>query len=332
MAMPKTNYSQFETSSLLELLKQKYDLPEKSECILFKNGLNDLYKIISDAHTYFLRISLCGVYTKKQIEEEISFIHHLHNCGIEAVKPMPLRDGSYVWEIKAAEGVRQAVMFCGLEQNPKESGEVRMENLGAYVARMHIASRSFGCKTVRPKIDGEMLAEAPMRLLRRYLRHRPDDLAFLNKTAPILWKKADSMLSVYDDVYGFCHGDVQPANMFFDGVNPILIDFDCMGEGYFAYDLGVLLTNLCLMFGFDADRKSLWEAVIKGYCSVRQMNKDEKNAIHIFAALHMLRVLSYHAKLINQNSGAFYFMTDAYLDTYFTAYRKLVDIPTNIIV
>lgn len=332
MATPKTNYSQFETSSLLELLNMKYDLPENSECILFKNGLNDLYKIISDTQTYYLRVSLCGVYTKKQIEEEISFIHHLQNCGIEAVKPMPLCDGSYVWEIDAAEGVRQAVMFCGLEQKPKESGEVRMKNLGAYVARMHIASRSFECETVRPRIDGEMLSEEPMRLLRQYLRHRPEDLTFLNKTAPTLWKKAELQLSAYDDVYGFCHGDVQPSNIFFDGENPILIDFDCMGEGYFAYDLGVLLTNLCLMFGFDADRKSLWEAFIKGYCTIRKINKDEKNTIHIFAALHMLRVLSYHAKLINRNSGAFYFMTDAYLDTYFTAYRKLVDISTGIIV
>jgi len=56
------------------------------------------------------------------------------------------------------------------------------------------------------------------------------------------------------------------------------------------------------------------------------LNDDEEKAIYIFAALHLLRVLSYHAKCREGNQGAVYFMTDHHLDTFFGAYRRLTDL------
>ena len=62
---------------------------------------------------------------------------------------------------------------------------------------------------------------------------------------------------------------------------------------------------------------------IRWYRSVRSFREEEEKAMYLFAALHMLRVLSYHAKLREQNQGAFYYMTDYHLNTFFGAYKRL---------
>jgi Ser/Thr protein kinase RdoA (MazF antagonist) len=76
----------------------------------------------------------------------------------------------------------------------------------------------------------------------------------------------------------------------------------------------------------DIYEKTVWCAFIDGYNSVRQLNEDEKKSIYIFAALHLLRVLSYHAKCREGNQGAVYFMTDYHLNIFFGAYKRLTNL------
>ena len=322
MSSIKVKYSQFEPSELLKELQNHYDFPDESTCVFFQLGLNDTYKITSKDETLFLRISLCNVYNTSQINEEIQFILYLLKSGLSVVNPVQSRDGKYVLEISAPEGMRQAVLFRGIEQSPAGDADTRMKYLGELIAKIHSSSRSFENHSVRPLIDKKMLVEEPSLLLRPYLQHRLEDLDFLNKTANNLWLAVESLLSKYNDVIGFCHGDVQPNNYFFQGEYPVLFDFDCMGYGYFAYDLGVLLANLTF-YDNDIYQKSLWQSVIEGYQSVRRLNDDEEKAIFVFAALHLLRVLSYHAKCRERNQGAVYYMTDYHLDTFFMAYKRL---------
>ncbi len=318
----KINYSQYQPSALLSELQNHYHLPSDSECIFFKSGLNDIYKITAESDSYYLRVSLRGVYSTEQISEEIDFILYLRGQGLAVVEPIPCKDSSYVLELSAPEGMRQAVLFRGLTQAPTGDGNTRMYNLGKLIAQMHMASHSFQNHTTRPRIDESMLVTEPVALLKPHLMHRTDDLAFLNHTAMPLWSAVDAMLSKHRDTTGFCHGDIQPSNFFFCGENPVLFDFDCMGYGYFVYDLGVLLANLTFMDN-EIYQKSIWDSMLDGYRSVRPLVDDEMKAIFIFAALHMLRVLSYHAKLTEQNQGSYYFMTDHHLDTFFGAYRRL---------
>ncbi len=318
----KINYSQFLPSALLAELQNHYDLPSDSECIFYKSGLNDIYRITSQDETCFLRVSLSGVYTTEQIAEEIRLICHLRTMGLSVVEPIPCSDQSYVLELDAPEGMRQAVLFRGIVQSPVGDADTLMYNLGRLLAQMHEASLSFGSHTTRPVIDQTMLVDAPSRLLTPFLRHCPDDLAFLKQTAMPLWQSADDMLGKYSTAYGVCHGDVQPNNYYFQGDVPVLFDFDCMGQGYFAYDLGVLLANYTFADN-EIYQKPIWASVLAGYRSVRSFHADEEKAIYLFAALHMLRVLSYHAKCREQNQGAFYFMTDPHLNLFFGAYKRL---------
>lgn len=325
MSTIKVKYSQFVDDELLDVVKLHYDLPQDSSCIFYKTGLNDIYKIISKDRNYYLRISLSNVYNTSQIEEEIQFVLHLRNCGLSVVEPIRCNNNTYILELNAPEGMRQAVLFKEIEQSPMGDADVLMRNLGMLVAKMHIASRTYNKTSVRPSIDEKMLVKEPSSYLNEYLKHRPDDLDFLNKTAMALWDSADKMLSKYDDLIGYCHGDIQPSNYFFKEDRPVIFDFDCMGWGYFAYDLGVLLANLTF-HAEDIYEKTVWCAFIDGYNSVRQLNEDEKKSIYIFAALHLLRVLSYHAKCREGNQGAVYFMTDYHLNIFFGAYKRLTNL------
>ncbi len=318
----KVGYSQFSPSALLEEMHKHYDLPTDAICIFFKSGLNDIYKITAQDNSYFLRVSLFNVYSIRQIDEEIRFIHHLRTRGLTVVEPIQCKDKTYVLELDAPEGMRQAVLFRGIDQSPAGDANIRMKNLGNLLAQVHMSSLSFQHHSTRPLINEIMLVEEPTRLLNPFLKHRTDDLDFLSKTALPLWMSVDSMLSRLSGTTGFCHGDIQPNNYFYNGEHPVLFDFDCMGRGYFAYDLGVLLANLTFM-DHEIYQKDLWRSVIKGYRDVRLLNDDEEKAIYIFAALHMLRVLSYHAKCREQNQGAFYYMTDYHLDMFFGAYKRL---------
>ena len=322
MSSIKVSYSQFSPISLLEKLKNHYDLPTDSTCIFFKSGLNDIYKITAQGNSFFLRVSLFNVYSSTQIDEEIQFIRHLRARGLSVVEPIQCKDKSYVLELDAPEGMRQAVLFRGIEQSPAGDTDIRMKNLGSLLAQVHMSSLSFQNHSTRPLINETMLVEEPTRLLNPFLKHRTNDLEFLSKTALPLWMSVDSMLSKHSGTTGFCHGDIQPNNYFYNGEHPVLFDFDCMGYGYFAYDLGVLLANLTFMDN-EIYQKDLWRSVIKGYRDIRILNDDEEKAIYIFAALHMLRVLSYHAKCREQNQGAFYYMTDYHLDMFFGAYKRL---------
>lgn len=325
MSSIKVKYSQYIPSELLNELRSHYDLSNDASCVFFKSGLNDIYRITQKDETYFLRVSLYNVYNTPQIEEEIGLIIHLINCGLSVVRPVQCKNGKYVLELNAPEGMRQAVLFREIEQYPSGDSNILMKNLGELLAKIHSSSLSFTNSSVRPLIDKKMLVEEPRILLRPYLEHRNNDLDYLNKTADQLWSAIITLLSKHDEVRGFCHGDIQPNNYYFQGEAPVLFDFDCMGYGYFMYDLGVLLANLSF-YDNDIYQKDLWRSVLEGYRNARRLNDDEEKAIYIFAALHLLRVLSYHAKCREGNQGAVYFMTDHHLDTFFGAYRRLTDL------
>ena len=71
----RIRYSQFDLDSLSEFLKEKYDLPLPVQIQFFRNGLNDVYKVTdADENVFYFRVSLSGVHTTADIEEEISVI------------------------------------------------------------------------------------------------------------------------------------------------------------------------------------------------------------------------------------------------------------------
>ena len=81
-------------------------------------------------------------------------------------------------------------------------------------------------------------------------------------------------------------------------------------------------TNYVKLTGYAAVGSGVFSAIAANKNKVK-LHKQLAYLTGIFAALHMLRVLSYHAKCREQNQGAFYYMTDYHLDMFFGAYKRL---------
>ena len=323
MNVMKVRYSQFDLSALAEHLSEIYPLPEPLHCQFFRNGLNDVYKVNDNAgNNYFFRISLAGVHTTAEIEEEIRFILSCRCTGLEVVEPISCRNGTFVWEIEAPEGKRQCVLFREIPNTPSGDAATMYRNLGCLLAKLHAVSADSHGILQHPPIDQNLLSIRPLALLKPYLTHRMEDYDFMSRTNLLLWNFITGELKDRPGVYGICHGDFQPANYYFEGETPILFDFDCMGCGYYAYDLGVLLANLTFADN-DIYKKTIWAKVLEGYSSVRTPEPQEIRSVYAFAALHMMRVLAYHVESVGQNSGVFYYTSSSHLNMFIGAYRRL---------
>ncbi len=316
-------YSQFDLMSLSEILSEQYEVPLPLRCQFYRNGLNDIYKVTDSAeNVFYLRISLSGVHTLAEIEEEIAVILRCRKENLHVVEPIACKNGDYVWEINAPEGKRQAVLFREVISKPAQNPERMYRNLGAKIAGIHTATECMAQDIHRPVIDKTMLSDRPLALLEPYLQHRRTDYDFMQRTNSILWDYIEKNLGKDHSWYGICHGDIQPGNYYFIDEDPVIFDFDCMGCGYYVYDLGVLLANLTFADN-DIYKKPLWNWILEGYTSVRKLETREMKAIFAFAALQMMRVLAYHVELTQQNNGIFYYTSDSHLNMFVGAYRRL---------
>ncbi len=321
----KIRYSQFDTADLAGRLSEIYDLPSPVRCQFFKNGLNDMYKITAGQDVYFLRVSMSIVHNLAEIEDEIAVILRCREKNLDVVEPIVCRDGRYVWEFAAPEGIRQVAMFRGIKNQPSDNAEARFRNLGAILAGIHEAALPLSGTLHRQEIDKTVLSKRPLSLLKPYLGHRMGDYDFMKRTNLQLLDFIAKILPKEKPYYGICHGDFQPGNYFFDCVKPVVFDFDCLGGGYLAYDLGVLLANLSFSDN-DIYKKPVWGWILEGYDSVRRLTDEERKAIFAFAALHIMRVLAYHMEIVEQNNGIFYFTTDPHLNLFIGAYRRLYNV------
>lgn len=81
-SQPKIRYSQFDAEDIRKELLERYGMEMPVECRLFDYGMNDIYRIKTKKETYFLRISLAGLHTKKDYEEEMHILNILIQMGL----------------------------------------------------------------------------------------------------------------------------------------------------------------------------------------------------------------------------------------------------------
>jgi Ser/Thr protein kinase RdoA (MazF antagonist) len=305
-------YSQLQPDAIKEELVKRYGLPSSFSCHLFDFGLNDIYIIKVDEEVYYLRVSLAGIYEKKDYEEETSIILNLHSKNINVAAPIACNDGSYLWEINAPEGKRNAVLFEEAKKNPSDHETTKAFNLGQSLARLHREADEQDFKVSRAPIDLLQLAQKPMEMIFPYLKHRSTDYEFLSNAVDKLCCFVKENLSLEKPYYGYCHGDIHGGNVFFDGDEPKIFDFDCMGYGWRAYDICVYAWNET---GSDEKyvEKEPWKAFLDGYCSIRKLDEIEFEAINVFAALRELWLMGLHAGVMERNAGCCWY-NDGYFD------------------
>lgn len=305
-------YSQLSPEALKVEVSKRYDINDLLSCTLYDYGLNDIYKIQLKKSVYYLRVSLTGVHNRQDYEEEISIINSLSINNICVAAPIICRDKEYIWDIKAPEGKRYAVLFEEAKQAPSEDNVKKLYNLGIMLAQLHKVADENDFIVSREPIDLNQLAEKPLKLIYPYLKHRQADYDYIKNAADKLCDFVNKNLNREKPYYGFCHGDIHSGNVFFEGNNPKILDFDCMGYGWRAYDICLFAWNET-----GSDEKYIeneaWKAFLDGYNSTRMISKTEMDSINVFAALRELWLMGLHANVIERNAGCCWY-NDGYFN------------------
>lgn len=281
----------------LQVFVAEYDIGSVVACKGIAEGVeNSNYLLETDRDTFILTL-----YEKRVVPADLPFflglLDHLAAAGVPCPTPIHGRDGVALRHLCG----RPAALVSFLRGLwPRRIQPVHCAELGAGLARMHLASRGFEVRRANDlSLDGwQRLFEAT--------RDRADTVR------PGL---ADEIRSELDDLAavwprelprGVIHADLFPDNVFFiDGRLSGLIDFYFACEDFLAYDIAVCLNAWCFERdgSFNATKARL---LLSNYGRVRPLGEDELAALPILARGSALRfLLTRLFDWLNRQEGAF---------------------------
>jgi homoserine kinase type II len=285
------------TDDEVEAFLAQYDLGEVMSLKGIAEGVeNSNYLLVTDQGQYILTL-----YEKRVREEDLPFflglMQHLAARGIACPQPIPGRDGVALRRLSG----RPAVIVSFLAGMwPRRIAPRHCAELGAALARMHLAGRDFelsranglGLEAWRPLFDqcaGRAhevqagLAEELAAELDHLEAHWPDRLP-----------------------EGVIHADLFPDNVFFHHQTLTgLIDFYFACNDRFAYDLAICLNAWCFEpdGAFNVTKARL---MLQNYRTVRPFSEAELAALPILARGSAMRfLLTRLYDLLNHPPGAF---------------------------
>jgi Ser/Thr protein kinase RdoA (MazF antagonist) len=310
-------YSLLSGDALIERVLSHYDLGGPITCRLWHPGDNDHYLVTAGSGRFVLR-----VYRKTKpphaVAAEARLLASLAGRGLAVVQPVRRKDGGYVQELAALEGTRCAVLFARAEGTPPGADITgdQTYQYGRIVGMIHAAADEMAWRDPRPALDLTALVDEPLRLIALFLERRPDDLEYLRRTAAWLKGKV-AHLPTSAPEYGLCHGDLHKRNVLADGRGGLVVmDWDCGGYGWRAYDLAVMRWSLGPVVGPAGlpGVEDLYGWYLEGYGSVRPLSDDEVRSIPYFVAMRQLWITGTVIKRVLAGDMGYEDVDDAALD------------------
>ncbi len=268
--------------ALLKEISLRYGF-KTLQCRLWSAGLNDVYLLQEATRKYFLRTSHTKRFSKKDYEEELNVMLQLRARGINTCIPVKQLDDTYIWEINAPEGKRYAVLF----EEVKNDNKVSNYNMGKLAAEIHKTSDEVILNISRQPIAYEQLIAQPIKSIIESGFINEMDTQLLVESSMEIWNHLKSHIPNTAPYYGYCHGDMHSGNIYFNDGIPQIFDFDCMGNGYRAYDLCVYLWDETSI-NEEFINSEEWKDYLEGYNEVRKLSNTEVIAITAFASLRQL--------------------------------------------
>lgn len=224
------------------------------------------------------------LYEKRVEKSDLPFflglMQHLSERGLSCPLPLPRRDGELLGELSG----RPAALISFLEGMWLRKPEAKhCHEVGKALAGMHLAGEGFEIR--RPNalsLEGwktlwEKSAERADEVETGLEQEITAELAFLEAH----WPK--------DLPAGVIHADLFQDNVFFLGDELSgLIDFYFACNDLLAYDVSICLNAWC----FEKDGSynvTKGSALLEGYCSVRPLSDEERDALPVLARGSALR-------------------------------------------
>ena len=305
-------YSLLASTALAELVAEQYAFPAPIHCTLLQHGDNDTYLVRSAAERYVLRVWHHDDRPLAEAEGEMLLLAALAAHNAPVAKPIQRRDGAYVQAVAAPEGARFVGLFAYAEGRPpgKEINPDQAYAYGKTVAYLHTAADELRATFDRPQLDLARLLDAPLHMITPLLAHRPHDVHYLNELAQHLRDEL-TQLPQTPPVYGLCHGDLHKTNVLWEQNGQLtLIDFDCCGYGWRAYDLAVFFWSTRHLPRAAPVRT----AFLGGYMEHRSLHAQELASIPHFVAAQHLCITAVEIEQATRGVWGSEPITDAYFD------------------
>ena len=294
------SYSTISTQHVLSRVLPQYLIDEPIECVLWERGANDTYLVRCANAQYFLRIYRCGAFTREANEFEAQVLIFLHQNGISVASPVARREGGYISDIAAPEGLRFALLTHEAEGDvPDYDSLDNCRLVGESVARMHLLSEGFETPLVRMRLDLQGLLDTPLIHVRDYLHQHEKELKYIEAAA----QQARSAIQAAPEAElksGICHGDLHGGNLHLSNGTVTHFDFEECAFGYSIYDMATFRWGAC----FGKAREARWPAFLEGYESVRTLTDTEHSLINMFVITRELSELAYgirHVQFFGSN-------------------------------
>jgi Ser/Thr protein kinase RdoA (MazF antagonist) len=263
-------HSIFDGNALCAELCASFDIGAIDECRLWRSFINDVYRVGMHGRYVWLRIHPAGWRTEAETAAELAAILAIGKAGGSVARPIPRSDGTFMLRLPAPEGPRVAVLF---EHAAGEDliytgadGPDNARRYGTAVARLHNA-----CDAVAEKPDSRTFAlhsviNGPLQTLERFLSAA--DITYMCELARRLTAKIQTAGQLE---IGFCHGDLNCANIHFTDDTAVAFDFDCCAWGWRAFERAAFARGVTwhLHPGDVAD--ALMRNYVTGYRSIRSI-------------------------------------------------------------
>lgn len=267
-----------------------------------------------------MKIYLANIYSLIDYEEETHIMNSLNENGIHTAAPILCKNGKFVWSLNAPEGIRYAVLFAEAKNTPSNDTVKKSFNLGQAIAKMHTVSDEKNYKISRKPIDFVQLIDKPLEKLRPIMnRQKPDEYQFICNAMENLRIFISNRLTTEKPYYGFCHGDIQLGNVFFQEETPTFFDFDTMGYGWRSHDVSVHIFNTEQFIDPSFRESEAYKAFFDGYNAIRQFSKNELECINAFGAIRAVWILGINIDLLQING---FFSANQLID-YFSGVFKI---------
>ncbi len=295
MSLFPVTYSLLSKQALLVHIKDNYDFQEPIHLKYFLKGMNDTYIVDTESSKYIFRVYRADRRNKSEIAFELDVLNHLNGNNVSVSVPITKKDGTFINDFLVMEGVKHSVMFSYAEGNEKPIHTVEDSYLfGKSVAHIHKVTEHFKSEHVRDTLDLEYLIDKPLNIIKLHMEHRLEDYHFIYEL--ILGLKEQLAMKIEEGLdWGFCHGDLHGNTnvAFADNEELTHYDFDICGYGWRSYDIAEFRLAREIHSGHNKDEvERLWKAFLNGYRNVRDLSRNDVEAVSLFVVIRQLWLFS----------------------------------------
>ena len=251
----------------------------------FSSFSNIVYHVIKkdESLELVLRISHSENRSIEWVEEEISWLLHLHNTIPDFTANKPLKNNDkYIQVVKADKVEFYAVAFSlvkglnFLDIDPSNRSQV-YENIGRLNGKMHKATKTFTPGKVKRFTYIDEYCIKPYTTYKTELQQK---YPFIDEKYHLLMNQITKFHEENPEDFGLIHGDIQPSNYLIDRntLQPYLFDFDASCYCHYVMDVSNIV-----FYGIVRHENHTKEEVdfilksfLKGYKEEYQLVNEDK--------------------------------------------------------